>query len=58
MLQNTEQNIRTGTKIKYDDIGGRKRSRRNRRGKTRRGKTRKGKARKGRTRKHRRHYRK
>jgi hypothetical protein len=43
----------SGTKRKFDKIGGRKRSRRNRRGKTRKGKARKGKARKSR-----RHYRK
>jgi hypothetical protein len=43
----------SGTKRKFGEMGGRKRSRRNRRGKTRKGKTRKGKARKSR-----RHYRK
>jgi hypothetical protein len=53
----------SGTKRKYDEIGGRKRSRRNRRcttrkGKSRKGKTRKSKSIKGKTRRGRRHYRK
>jgi hypothetical protein len=45
-----------GNKRKFDEVGGRRRTRRNRRNK--KGKTRKGKTRKGRTMKHRRHYRK
>jgi hypothetical protein len=42
-----------GNKRKFDEVGGRRRTRRNKKGKTRKGKTRK-----GRTMKHRRHYRK